>query len=271
MAVTKKTPAVKAKAAARPKVSAERKPVVIVDGVHVIYKVYASGKRVTRGQGKNGIFSKTTNLREVHAVKGVSFTVYEGESIGIVGSNGSGKSTLLRAISGLTPTDGGSIYAIARPTLLGVGGALLPNISGERNILLGGMAMGESRKDMEKAIDEIAEFAGLQEFIDLPMRTYSSGMAARLKFAISAHRDHDILIVDEALSVGDKQFQNRSEARMRQLRENAGTVFLVSHSMESILETCNRVIWLEKGEIRMDGAPKKVVAAYSKYMEDISK
>lgn len=276
MAATKKTPVVKGKVAAKakaakPKVAAERKPVVIVDGVHVIYKVYASGKRVTRGQGKNGIFSKTTNLREVHAVKGVSFTVYEGESIGIVGSNGSGKSTLLRAISGLTPTDGGSIYAIARPTLLGVGGALLPNISGERNILLGGMAMGESRKDMEKAIDEIAEFAGLQEFIDLPMRTYSSGMAARLKFAIAAHRDHDILIVDEALSVGDKQFQNRSEARMRQLRENAGTVFLVSHSMESILETCNRVIWLEKGEIRMDGAPKKVVAAYSKYMEDISK
>lgn len=261
MAATKKVSAAK---------QAERKPVVIVDDVHVIYKVYASGKRVTRGQGKSGIFSKTSNLREVHAVKGVSFTVYEGESIGIIGSNGSGKSTLLRAISGLTPTDGGSIYAIARPTLLGVGGALLPNISGERNILLGGMAMGESRKDMEKAVDEIAKFAGLEEFIDLPMRTYSSGMAARLKFAIAAHRDHDILIVDEALSVGDKQFQNRSEARMRQLRENAGTVFLVSHAMESILETCNRVIWLEKGLIRMDGDPKKVVAAYSKYMEDIS-
>jgi teichoic acid transport system ATP-binding protein len=91
-----------------------------------------------------------------------------------------------------------------------------------------------------------------------------------LKFAIAAHRDHDILIVDEALSVGDKQFQNRSEARMRQLRENAGTVFLVSHAMESILETCNRVIWLEKGLIRMDGAPKKVVAAYTQYMEEIS-
>jgi teichoic acid transport system ATP-binding protein len=247
-----------------------RKPVVIVDDVHVIYKVYASGKRVTKGQSKSGIFSKTSNLREVHAVKGVSFTVYEGESIGIIGSNGSGKSTLLRAISGLTPIDGGSVYAIARPTLLGVGGALLPNISGERNILLGGMAMGESRKDMQQAVDEIAAFAGLEEFIDLPMRTYSSGMAARLKFAIAAYRDHDILIVDEALSVGDKQFQNRSEARMRQLRENAGTVFLVSHAMESILETCNRVIWLEKGLIRMDGNPKKVVAAYSQYMNEIS-
>lgn len=252
------------------KKDAERKPVVIVDDVHVIYKVYASGKRVARGQSKSGIFSKTSNLREVHAVRGVSFTVYEGESIGIIGSNGSGKSTLLRAIAGLTPTDGGDIYAFARPTLLGVGGAFLPNISGERNILLGGMAMGESRKDMEGAVDEIATFAGLEEFIDLPMRTYSSGMAARLKFAIAAHRDHDILIVDEALSVGDKQFQNRSEARMRELREKAGTVFLVSHAMESILETCNRVIWLEKGLIRMDGNPKKVVAAYSQYMDEIS-
>jgi teichoic acid transport system ATP-binding protein len=261
MAATKK-PAVKK--------GAERKPVVIVDGVHVIYKVYASGKRVARGQAKKGIFSKPSNLREVHAVKGVSFTIYEGESVGIIGSNGSGKSTLLRAIAGLTPVDGGDIYAFARPTLLGVGGAFLPNISGERNILLGGMAMGESRKDMEQAVDEVAKFAGLEEFIDLPMRTYSSGMAARLKFAIAAHRDHDILIVDEALSVGDKQFQIRSEARMRQLRGNAGTVFLVSHAMESILETCNRVIWLEKGEVRMDGDPKKVVNAYTKYMEDIS-
>jgi len=102
------------------------------------------------------------------------------------------------------------------------------------------------------------------------MRTYSSGMAARLKFAIAAHRDHDILIIDEALSVGDKQFLARSEARMRQLRDNAGTVFLVSHDMNSILETCNRVIWLEKGEIRQDGNPQEVVDAYSKYVDEIS-
>ena len=247
-----------------------RKPVVVVDQAHVIYKVFTSGKRATGAAARKGLFSKPNQLREVHAVKGVSFTIYEGESVGIIGSNGSGKSSLMRAISGLTPLDGGAIYAFARPTLLGVGGVLLPNISGEKNILLGGMAMGMPRKEVEASVDDIAKFAGLEDFIDMPMRTYSSGMAARLKFSIAAHRDHDILIIDEALSVGDKQFQSRSEARMRQLRDNAGTVFLVSHSMESILETCNRVIWLEKGELRMDGDPQKVVDAYNKYMENIS-
>jgi teichoic acid transport system ATP-binding protein len=123
---------------------------------------------------------------------------------------------------------------------------------------------------MMGAVDSVAKFAGLEEFMDMPMRTYSSGMAARLKFAIAAHRDHDIRIIDEALSVGDKQFLARSEARMRQLRDNAGTVFLVSHDMNSILETCNRVIWLEKGEIRLDGDPQEVVDAYSKYVDEIS-
>jgi teichoic acid transport system ATP-binding protein len=127
-----------------------------------------------------------------------------------------------------------------------------------------------SKKEMMGAVDAVAKFAGLEEFMDMPMRTYSSGMAARLKFAIAAHRDHDILIIDEALSVGDKQFLARSEARMRQLRDNAGTVFLVSHDMNSILETCNRVIWLEKGEIRQDGDPQEVVDAYSKYVDEIS-
>lgn len=267
MAATKKTPAVK-KPAAKNKV--DRKPVVIVDGVHVIYKVFTSGKRATGAAARGGLLGKSAKIRQVHAVKGVSFTIYEGESVGIIGSNGSGKSSLMRAVAGLSPIDGGAIYAFARPTLLGVGGALLPNISGEKNILLGGMALGQTRREMEGAVDEVAKFAGLEEFIDMPMRTYSSGMAARLKFSIAAHRDHEILIIDEALSVGDKQFLNRSEARMRQLRDNAGTVFLVSHDMQSILDTCNRVIWLEKGDIRMDGDPKKVVAAYNKYMDQIS-
>ena len=245
------------------KKSAERKPVVIIDDVHIIYKVFASGKRATGNAARNGLFSKKTNLREVHAVKGVSFTVYEGDTIGIIGSNGSGKSSLMRALAGLTPVDKGAIYSNARPTLLGVGAALLPNLSGEKNILLGGMAMGFAKKDIENAVDDVAKFAGLEEFIDLPMRTYSAGMSARLRFAIAAHRDHDILIIDEALSVGDLEFRRRSEARMREMRDNAGTVFLVSHSMKSIEDTCNRVIWIEKGVLMMDGAPKKVIKAYT--------
>lgn len=240
-----------------------RKPVVVVDNVDVIYKVFASGRRATRNLAGGGIFSRKLNLREVHAVKKVSFTIYEGDSVGIIGSNGSGKSSLMRAIAGLTPIQGGGIYAFARPTLLGVAAALMPALSGEKNILLGGLALGFTRKEINAEAENITKFAGLQDFIDLPMRTYSSGMSARLRFAIAASRDHDILIIDEALAVGDQEFRNRSEARMREMRANAGTVFLVSHSMKSILDTCTRVIWIEKGELKMDGDPKTVVDAYN--------
>jgi teichoic acid transport system ATP-binding protein len=149
--------------------------------------------------------------------------------------------------------------------LLGVGAVLLPAISGLKNILLGGLAMGYTRKEINANAEAITKFAGLEEFIDLPMKTYSSGMSARLRFAIAASRDHDILIIDEALAVGDQEFRNRSEARMREMRDHAGTVFLVSHSMKSILDTCTRVIWIEKGELIMDGKPEKVVRAYNKH------
>jgi teichoic acid transport system ATP-binding protein len=177
----------------------------------------------------------------------------------------------MRAISGLLQVESGKVFATSRPTLLSVGAALMPSLSGERNILLGGMALGSTRQEMVESVDGIAKFAGLEEFIDMPMRTYSSGMAARLRFSIAQHKDHEILIIDEALAVGDKQFRNRSEARVREMRDRAGTVFLVSHSMASILDTCNRVIWLEKGELRMDGDPKEVTDAYTEYMESISK
>jgi teichoic acid transport system ATP-binding protein len=201
----------------------------------------------------------------VHAVKNVSFTVYQGETIGIIGTNGSGKSSLLRSVAGLTQPTNGAVYASARPVLLGVGAVLMPSLSGEKNIMLGGLAMGYSKKETAELAPAITEFAGLEEFIDLPMRTYSSGMSARLRFAIAASRNHDILIIDEALSVGDQQFRKRSEARMREMRDTAGTVFLVSHSIKSILDTCSRVIWLEKGVLKMDGDPLEVCKAYNRY------
>ena len=245
--------------------SKEQKPVVIVDNVNVVYKVFASGRKATRRSAGGGFLSRKLQLREVHAVKGVSFTIYEGESVGIIGSNGSGKSSLMTAIAGLNPIESGAIYASARPMLLGVGAVLLPAISGLKNILLGGLAMGYTRKEINASADSITKFAGLEEFIDLPMKTYSSGMSARLRFSIAASRDHEILIIDEALAVGDQEFRNRSEARMRQMRDHAGTVFLVSHSMKSILDTCTRVIWIEKGDLIMDGKPEKVVKAYNKH------
>jgi teichoic acid transport system ATP-binding protein len=131
---------------------------------------------------------------------------------------------------------------------------------------MGGLAMGYSKKEITAKVTDITEFAGISEFIDLPMRTYSSGMSARLRFAIAASRNHDILIIDEALSVGDQNFRMKSEARMRQMRDEAGTVFLVSHSMKSILDTCTRVIWIEKGDLKMDGDPQEVIDAYNEHI-----
>lgn len=238
----------------------ERRPVVVVDEVHVEYKVYASGKAVGPPTAKR--LPRSRGMRTVHALKGVSFVAYENESIGVIGSNGSGKSTLMRTMVGLTPPSQGAVYASSRPNLLGVGAALLPDLSGERNIVLGGLALGFQKHEITELRDQIVEFSELQDFIDLPMRTYSSGMQARLKFAIAASQQHDILIVDEALSVGDKRFQARSEKRIREIRDNAGTVFLVSHSMMSIRDTCDRVIWLNKGVLVMDGPTEEVVEAY---------
>ncbi len=240
----------------------DRKPVVIADDVHVEYKVLATGKRATAADSARKILQRSRKTRTVHALKGVSFTAYENDSIGVIGSNGSGKSTLMRAIVGLTPTSQGSIYAASRPSMLGVGAALIKDLSGERNVVLGGLALGLTLEEINAKYDEIVEFAGIRKFIELPMRTYSSGMTARLKFAIATARQHEILIVDEALAVGDKTFRDRSEAKIREIRDNAGTVFLVSHSMRSIRDTCNRVLWINQGDLMMDGPTDEVIAAY---------
>jgi teichoic acid transport system ATP-binding protein len=243
--------------------SDDRKPVVIVDDVHVEYKVFATGKRPSAADRRSlKLRAKGKQMRTVHALKGVSFTAYANDSIGVIGTNGSGKSTLMRAIAGLTPTSRGTIYSQSRPSLLGVGAALLKDLSGERNIILGGLAMGFTMAEIEARYDDVVKFAGLEKFIDLPMRAYSSGMSARLKFAIASMATHEILIVDEALAVGDRTFRQRSEARIRDIRDNAGTVFLVSHSMQSIRDTCSRVIWLDQGTLLMDGEPDEVIKAY---------
>mgnify|MGYP003378775631 CR=1 FL=1 len=229
-----------------------RRPVVIVDGLHIKYRVFSSGKAVRNS--KTGLLTKTRRgIRTVHALKGVTFVAYENESIGVIGANGSGKSTLMRALTGLTPPAEGAVYASSRPNLLGVGAALMPDLSGERNIVLGGLALGFSRPEVAEMRDEIVKFAELENSIDLPMRTYSSGMSARLKFAIASSRAHEILIVDEALAVGDRRFRLRSERRIRDMRDNAGTIFLVSHSMGSIRSTCTRTCLLYTSPSPRDG------------------
>jgi teichoic acid transport system ATP-binding protein len=239
-------------------------PTVIVDDVNLVYKIYgrhakagapAVVKRLLQRQPPPG-------LREIHAVRGVSLTARRGEAIGLIGPNGSGKSTLLRAIAGLMPPASGAIYTQGQPSLLGVGAALMNDMTGERNVVLGCLAMGMSPAEVKEHYDSICEFAGIDEFISLPMNTYSSGMAARLRFAIAATKSHEVLLIDEALATGDAEFRRRSEARIRELRQAAGTVFLVSHGLGVVRETCDRAIWLEKGKIVVDGEANAVVDAY---------
>lgn len=247
----------------RPESSANGlKPAVIADDAHVEYHVLTTGKRARKPDTGGRVGGSGKRMRKVHALKGVSFTAYENDSIGVIGHNGSGKSTLMRAIAGLTPVSAGAIYASGRPSLLGVGAAMLRQLSGQRNVIIGGLALGMSLKEIRERYDDIVDFAGIREFIDMPMRTYSSGMSARLQFAIATAQDHETLIIDEALAVGDRHFRKRSEERIRQIRDNAGTVFLVSHSMKSISDTCNRVLWIDNGTLVMDGATDDVIAAY---------
>jgi teichoic acid transport system ATP-binding protein len=245
------------------------RPTVVVNDVHIIYRIYgAAGKRGNAVAALSRIVTRqsaTKPTREVHAVRGVSFVAHEGEAIGLIGRNGSGKSTLLRAIAGFLPTDAGAVYTRGQPSLLGVNAALMSDLTGERNVVLGCLAMGMSRPEVKAIYPGIVEFSGINEngdFINLPMRTYSSGMAARLRFSISAAKTHDVLMIDEALATGDARFQKRSEQRIRELREQAGTVFVVSHNNTSIRDTCERTIWLDVGKIVMDGPTEEVVSAY---------
>jgi teichoic acid transport system ATP-binding protein len=251
----------------------ERIPTVVVDDVHVVYRVHGASAPGTGSPvaGLRRMLTRTRppTLREVHAIKGVSFAAYRGEAIGLIGSNGSGKSTLLRAIAGLLPVERGGLYTMGQPSLLGVNAALMNDLSGERNVVLGCLAMGMTRAQVRELTPEIIEFSGVNDrgdFSSLPMRTYSSGMAARLRFSIAAAKKHDVLLIDEALATGDARFRRRSEERVRQLRADAGTVFLVSHSIGSILDTCERAIWLESGLIRADGPTEGVVKQYEEYM-----
>jgi teichoic acid transport system ATP-binding protein len=244
----------------------EKLPTVIVDDLHVIYRVHGAGT----GKGSapaafRRIMTRraTPTIREVHAIRGVSLTAYRGEAIGLIGRNGSGKSTLLRAVAGLLPADSGQVFTDGQPSLLGVNAALMNDLSGARNVELGCLAMGMSLPEAREAYPDIVDFADLKDnFIELPMRTYSSGMAARLRFAIAAAKTHDVLLIDEALATGDAQFRRRSEERIKQMRAAAGTVFLVSHGLQVVRATCNRAIWLDDGVIRMDGEANAVVDAY---------
>jgi teichoic acid transport system ATP-binding protein len=242
-----------------------REPIVVVDDLHVVYRVYGAGGKGNAASAFMRIVRREhrPSMKEVHAIKGMSFVVYRGEAIGIIGGNGSGKSTLLKAIAGLLPPERGAVFTDGQPSLLGVNAALMRDLTGERNIILGCLAMGMSPQETRQKYQEVVDFAGLKEgFIQYPMRTYSSGMGARLRFAIAAAKTHDVLLIDEALATGDAQFKVKSQKRIEELRKDAGAVFLVAHQLDVVKETCDRVIWIDDGKMIMDGEAEEVVEAY---------
>ncbi len=224
------------------------------------YEVYEDRRAALRQRLVTGT---GTGRSLVHALRGISFDVYEGESVGVVGSNGSGKSTLLAALAGLLPPTSGEILASAEPKLLGVGATLLPSASGYRNIRLGCLALGLSASEVDERIDEIVAFTELGEAIQRPLRTYSSGMRARLHFAIATAVQPRILLIDEALAVGDKDVREKSNKRINELLANAGTLMLVSHSQGEIRNLCERALWIEQGQLRADGSVDEVLEAYN--------
>jgi ABC-type polysaccharide/polyol phosphate transport system ATPase subunit len=207
-------------------------------------------------------------VREVEAVKHVSFEVRHGSVLGVVGANGAGKSTLLRAIAGILPPTRGRVTVHGQvSTLLALGVGFNKDLTGRENVTLGGLAAGLRREQLEEKYDEIVEFAELEEFMDMPMRTYSSGMYGRLAFSVAVNMEPDILLIDEALSVGDARFRRKSFEKMRELCQQARTIVLVSHSMGSIQDLCDEAVWMHKGELRKWGDPEEVVHAYTQFLD----
>lgn len=211
---------------------------------------------------------RTSKLEVYEALRGISFEVKKGEIMGIVGKNGSGKSTLLRAIAGIFSADSGSIELESDSvSLLSIGVGFQKKLSGRENIILSGMLLGFSELEVRDKMDEIIEFANLGKFIDMPVKTYSSGMYSKLAFSITAVLETDIMLIDEVLSVGDAKFKKKSYKKMQELiMDENRTVVIVSHSTETLEKLCTSLLWLHEGEIKMQGDTKTVLDAYNEFM-----
>lgn len=243
--------------------SKKKKIAITVKNLHISY----------RGLKKTSIRASWTKLKDkvdiYEALKGVSFEVEEGKILGIIGQNGAGKSTMLRAIAGIFSPDKGSIDLHGNTiSLLSIGVGFNKKLTGKENIYLSGMLLGFSEKEIAAKEKAIIEFADIGDFINKPVKTYSSGMHSKLAFAITAILETDIMLIDEVLSVGDAKFKEKSYNKMKELiSDDTRTVIIVSHSLGTIKELCDEVLWLEKGEVVMKGKAEDIIPEYEEFMK----
>lgn len=245
---------------------AEKRVMVDVDHVTIRFNL-ASQKVDNLKEYVIKLIKKELMFQEFLAIKDMSFQVYEGESVGLIGSNGSGKSTMLKAISGILKPYKGSVTVNGSVApLIELGAGFDAECTARENIFLNGCVLGHSRKFMQEHFDEIVEFAEIEQFLDSPIKNYSSGMKARLGFSIATMVKPDLLIVDEILSVGDYKFHQKCEKRMRELLDGGTTLLYVSHNIEEVKRLCKRAVWIDRGEMRMIGDAKSVCDAYMEEM-----
>lgn len=226
------------------------------------------GYRTMEPVSLKSLFKGGKRVSVEQAVKGISFDVYKGEIVGLIGQNGSGKSTTLRCVAGIISPDEGSVNLFGNSvSLLAIGVGFQKELTGRVNIMLSGLLMGFSEKEIEAKMDEIIEFSELGKYIDKPVSSYSSGMYSRLAFAITATLDTEILLIDEIFSVGDARFKKKSNKKMQELiMDKDRTVIMISHSLDTMASLCDRIIWLHQGEIKMIGEPKEVIEKYNAFM-----
>jgi ABC-type polysaccharide/polyol phosphate transport system ATPase subunit len=233
-----------------------------------VSKRYLLGQRLTAREAMNAAAARIlrrrrSNERELWSLRDVSFTVRDGEALGIVGRNGAGKSTILKILAGITsPTSGESRTRGRVAALLEVGTGFHPELSGRENVYLNGAILGMSRHDITRRFDQIVEFSGVERFLDTPVKRYSSGMYLRLAFAVAAHLEPDVLVVDEILAVGDAEFQRKCIGRMQDAEQEGRTLIFVSHDLGSLNKLCQRSLWLEAGTIRDSGPTPGIIRRY---------
>jgi ABC-type polysaccharide/polyol phosphate transport system ATPase subunit len=242
------------------------RPAILVDSVEKLYRRTLPGDRFRTLKSalvRKSLTRGLTAEEAIAAIERVDFSVARGEAFGVIGGNGSGKSTLLKLIAGmLKPTSGRIVVDGRVAALIELGAGFHPEISGRENVYINGAVLGLTRKEIDQRYERIVEFSGLGDFMEEPVKNYSSGMYVRLGFAIAIHTDPDVLLVDEVLAVGDEAFAHRCIRRIEEFLQSGKTLLLVSHSLDLVEGLCDRVLWLEGGQQRLIGEPRRVIDAY---------